>query len=84
MEWWLWITWWFFKCIIKKLEKLPNNPPIHIYINSIENELVFKAKDRYKLELKTPETTKILGSTKKLIDNTQKMEKMSQILKLLK
>ena len=53
-------------------------------MNSIQNQLVFKAKDRCKLELKTPETTKILGSTKKLIDNTQKMEKMSLILKLLK
>ena len=29
---------------------------------------MFKIKDRYKLELQTPETTKLFGNTKKLID----------------
>ena len=39
----------------KKYEKLPTNPPIHIYINRITNRLIFKIKDGYKLELKIPE-----------------------------
>ena len=32
------------------------------------DRLVFKIKDGYKLELQTPETIKLFGSTKKLID----------------
>ena len=35
---------------------------------------MFKIKDGYKLELKTPETMKLLGSTKKLIDKTKNGE----------
>ena len=45
-------------------------PPIHVYINRINNRLVFKMKDRYKLELQGPETMKLLGSTKRLIEKT--------------
>ena len=41
---------------------------MHVYINIINNRLVFKIKDGYKLELKTPETMKLFGSTKKLIE----------------
>ena len=33
---------------------LTDNPPIHIYINRINNRLMFKIKDVYKLELQTP------------------------------
>ena len=50
--------------IIKRPKTLPTNPPIHIYINRINNRLVFKIKDGYKLELPTPETMKLLGSSK--------------------
>ena len=50
--------------IIKKHETLTAIPPIHVYINKINNRLVFKIKDRYRLELKTPETVKLFGSTK--------------------
>ena len=39
-------------------------PPIHVYINRINNRLVFKIKDGYKLELETPKTMKLFGSTK--------------------
>ena len=35
------------------------------------NRLVFKIKDRYKLELQMPESMKLFGSTKKLIDKTK-------------
>ena len=41
--------------IIKKDEKLTAIPPIHIYINRINNRLVCQMKDQYKLELQTPE-----------------------------
>ena len=56
---------------IKKHETLTTIPPVHVYINRINNRLVFKIKDGYKLELQTPETMKLFGSTKKLIDKTK-------------
>ena len=66
--------------IIKKHETLTTTPLIHVYINRINNRLVFKIKHGYKLELKRPETMKLFGSRKKLIDKT-KMEKTYQVLK---
>ena len=56
---------------IKRHETLTTIPPIHVYINRINNRLVFKIKDGYKLELQTPETMKLFGNTKKLIDKTK-------------
>ena len=38
-----------------------------IYLNKIENRITFKIKTGYYLELLTPETMKILGSTKRTI-----------------
>ena len=61
----------YIKYIIKKHETLTKIPPIHVYINRINNRLVFKIKDAYKLELQTPETMKLFGSTKKIIDKTK-------------
>ena len=40
-------------------------PPIYVYINRINNRLVFKIKDGYKLEIQTTEKMKLFGSTKK-------------------
>ena len=48
--------------IIKQEETLTAIPPIHVYVNRINNRLVFK--DRCKLELQTPEVMKLFGSTK--------------------
>ena len=55
---------------IKKHETLATIPPIHVYINKIDNRLVSKTKDGFKLDLQTPETMKLFGSTK-LIDKTK-------------
>ena len=54
----------FFEFIIKKYETLTENPSIQIYPNKIKNRIIFKIKTGYKLELLTPETMKLLGSTK--------------------
>ena len=43
------------------------NSSIKIYINKIENRITFKIKTEYYLELLTPETVKLLGSTKSKI-----------------
>ena len=61
----------YIEYIMKKQETLTTTTPIHVYINRINNRLVFKIKDEYKLELQTPETMKLFGSTKKLIDQTK-------------
>ena len=61
----------YIEFIIKKHETLTTIPPIHVYINRINNRLVFKIKDGYKLELQTPETMNLFGCTKKLIDKTK-------------
>ena len=53
----------YFEFIIKK--HLTENPPIQIYPNKIKNGIVFKTKTSHKLELLTPETMRLLGSTKK-------------------
>ena len=43
---------------------MTENPPVQIYPNKIKNRIVFKIKTGYKLKLLTPETMKLLGSTK--------------------
>ena len=52
------------------------NPSIRIYINKIENRITFKIKTRYYLELLTPETMKLLGSTKSKITKNQNGENL--------
>ena len=69
----------YFEFIIKKHETLTDNPSIKIYSNKIKNRIVFKIKTGYKLELLTPETMKLLGSTKKDIDQDKERE---DVLKL--
>ena len=61
----------YIEYIIKKHETLTTISPIHVCISSINNRLVFKINDGYELELQTPETIKLFGSTKKLIDKTK-------------
>ena len=59
---------------------LSTNPPIHIYINRINNRLVFTLKDGHKLKLQTPETMKLFGSTKKkLIDKIENGENVQSL-----
>ena len=70
--------------IIKKHENLTENSPFQIYVNRIENRIVFKIKTRYKLKLLTPETMKLLRSAKKKILIRIKVDEMSQIYDLWK
>ena len=46
----------YFEYIIKKYEKVNDNPSIRTYVNKIENRITFKIKTGYYLELLTPET----------------------------
>ena len=40
---------------------------------------MFKTKDGYKLELQTPETIKLFGNTKKLIDKTKNRQNVKSL-----
>ena len=60
-------------------ERLKLNPQNHVYINRINNRLVFQIKIGYKLELQTPKTIKLFGSTKKLIDKTKNGENVPSL-----
>ena len=55
----------YIEYMIKKAWSINNNLPIQVYINRINNTLVLKITDGYKLELQTPETIKLFGSTKR-------------------
>ena len=69
----------YFEFIIKKHETLTENPPIQIYPNKIKNRIVFKIKTDYKLELLTPETMRLLGSTKKDVDADKNSENVPKL-----
>ena len=53
----------YFEYILKKHEENIDEPSVWIYVNEIENRATFKIKNGYTLELSTPETIKLLGST---------------------
>ena len=65
--------------IIKKHETIRKNAPILIYSNTINNRIVFKIKSRYKLELLSKETMKLLGSTSSIIDADKNSENILRL-----
>ena len=50
-----------------------------MYINRIENRITFKIKNGYYLELLTPETTKLLGSTESKITKDKNVENIPHL-----
>ena len=58
---------------------MPENLPVQIYPNKIKNRIVLKIKTVYKLELVTPETMKLLGTTKKDVDKDENGEHLSKL-----
>ena len=58
----------YFEYIIEKHEAIADILSVQIYTNKIKNRIAFKIKAGYKLELLSPETMKLLGSTEKDID----------------
>ena len=69
----------YFECIIKKHETLTENPSVKIYSNKEKNRILFKIKNGYKLELLTPKTMKLLGSTKKVVDRDKNGERVPKL-----
>ena len=52
---------------------------MRIFINKTENRITFKIKTEYNLELLTPETMKLLGSTEKKINENQHGESIPHL-----
>ena len=69
----------YFEFIIKKHETLTENPPVQIYTNKIKNKIVFKIETEYKLELLSLEIMKLLGSTKKDVDQDKDGEDVPKL-----
>ena len=57
----------YFEYILEKHGEDIDEPSVQIYVNKIENRVTFKIKNGYSLELLTPETMKLLGSTENKI-----------------
>ena len=69
----------YFEYILKKQSESVDNPSIRIYVNKIENRITFKIKNGYYLELLTPETMKLLGSTKRKITKDKNGENVPHL-----
>ena len=68
----------YFEYIITKYETVTDNLSILIYVNKTKNEIMFKIKTGYYLEYLTPETMKLLGSTKSKITKDKNGENVPQ------
>ena len=64
----------YFEYIIKKHETIANVSPVLIYVNEINNRIVFKIKSGYKLELLSKETMRLLGNSAGTIDGDKNRE----------
>ena len=69
----------YFEYIIKKHEATADNPPAQTFTNKIKSRIVFKIKTDYKLQLLSPETMKLLGSTKKEVDQDKHGEDVPKL-----
>ena len=69
----------YFEYIFKKHETVTDNPSIMMYVNEIENMITLKIKAGYYLELLTPETMDLLGSTKSKINKDENCENLPHL-----
>ena len=69
----------YIEYIIRKHETIGENAPVLIYANTINNRIVFKIKNGYKLELLSKETMKLFGSTSSIIDADKNSENVPRL-----
>ena len=69
----------YFEYIIIKHETIADNPPVQSYVNKIKNRIVFKLKTGYQSELLSEETMKLLGSSKRDVDQDKDGEDVSKL-----
>ena len=60
-------------------ETVTDNPSIRIYVNKIENRITFEINTGCYFELLTPETVKLLGSTKSKITKDKNGENLPHL-----
>ena len=66
----------YFEYIFKKYGKNVHKPSVQLYLNKIKTRVTFKIKNGNALELQTPETIKLLGSTENKIPKDKNGEKV--------
>ena len=69
----------YFEYMLKKHETVTDNPSIMIFLNKIENRVTFKTKTGYCVELLTPETVKLIGSTRSKINKDKNGENVPHL-----
>ena len=69
----------YFEYILKKHGENIDNPSIKIYINKIENKIIFKVETGYYLELLIHETIKLRGSTENKITKDKTSENVPHL-----
>ena len=69
----------YFEHILKKHSESVDNSSIRIYVNRIENRIMFKIKSGYYLELLTLETMKLLGSAENKITKDKNGENVPHL-----
>ena len=69
----------YFEYILTKHGENTDKPLVQIYVNKIENRVTFKIKNGYSLELLTPETMKLLGSTENKITKDKNGENVPHL-----
>ena len=67
----------YFEYILKKHGE--DTDKVQIYVNKIENRITFRIKNGYILELLTPETMKLLGSTKNKVTKDKNGENVPHL-----
>ena len=68
-----------FEYILKNHGEDIDKPSVQIYVNKNENSVTFKIKNDYSLELLTPETIKLLGSTENEITRDKNGENVPHV-----
>ena len=69
----------YFEYVLKKHSESVHDPPIEIFVSKNENKITFKIKKGYYLELLTPETMKLLGSTESKITGEKNGENVPHL-----
>ena len=69
----------YFEYILEKHRDNTNKPSVQIYVSKIENRVTFKIKDGYSVEMLTPETMKLLGSTENKTTKYKKGENVPHL-----
>ena len=69
----------YFEYILKNHSESVDDPPIEIFVSKNENRITFKIKNGYYLELLTPETMKLLGSTESKITGEKNGENVPHL-----